>query len=501
MHSGLLEKADSAARRIAFVAAALFFSVGISIPALNGALLLHVDEGYTLIKSTLISAGYDQSLIDTDQPPIMPLLLALVFKYSFPSVELGRLCTLLFSTILVWVFIGIAFKATNVFAAIVGAVCLILTPAYLRLSVSVMIGLPAFAFALCSIALLTVESQRPCKGRMFLSGLLLAVAVMTKLSAFLVLPACLAFIAIKVVSVNGSRCSNSFRGTAIYWLVGVCTTLVAIWCACGCNWSQLISSHISKATRSSFDTVSNGNGTLLQVLAGDKITLTLAISGVVTSIIFREWIKLLFPFVWLITALGAHFWHKPFLYYHYLHFAIPSAWLAALGAFGLFNAINRFLLKSQDVLSIRSICTVVAVSLVISICALEAGPTLQRVQTSVEFVRDGWEEEILKRMAIYQGRTRWVVTDNPILPFRLGLLVPPEVAVLSFKRVKSGHFSKEQMINAIYHYQPEQIVWNDWKMYTGKIDEALKRDYIITYEQGGARLLIRRSILDAANHR
>jgi hypothetical protein len=42
--------------------------------------------------------------------------------------------------------------------------------------------------------------------------------------------------------------------------------------------------------------------------------------------------------------------------------------------------------------------------------------------------------------------------------FRAGLPVPPEVAVLSIKRIKSGNITSAQVLQVLKTYTPEQVV-------------------------------------------
>ena len=95
------------------------------------------------------------------------------------SVAAARILVALFSALLLWSFYLVLYNAVAVFAAVGATLLLVLSQFYLRLSGSVMIGLPALALATLSLVLL-VRGKQPW-WTLILSAFVMALALETKL--------------------------------------------------------------------------------------------------------------------------------------------------------------------------------------------------------------------------------------------------------------------------------------------------------------------------------
>ncbi|PMB44473.1 glycosyl transferase family 39, partial [Fischerella thermalis CCMEE 5201] len=110
------------------------------------------DEGFNLMKAVLYSKGFSlYSQIWNDQPPLFTVILSKWLNLFGHSIFATRLLTLLFSAILIWCFYQIVFFELGHFAAIVATFFLFTSWLYIRLSISVMIGIPSLALAILSI--------------------------------------------------------------------------------------------------------------------------------------------------------------------------------------------------------------------------------------------------------------------------------------------------------------------------------------------------------------
>ena len=122
------------------------------------------DEGIELAKATLYSQGYQlYDPIWNDQPPLLTLFLAGWLKLFGSQIVAARLLILGFATVLVGSFFNTLVLIVGLWPALLGTVGLCLTLDFLRLSVSVMQGLPAIALVMLSIYLLIETSQYPAK--------------------------------------------------------------------------------------------------------------------------------------------------------------------------------------------------------------------------------------------------------------------------------------------------------------------------------------------------
>ncbi|MEM8638289.1 MAG: glycosyltransferase family 39 protein [Cyanobacteria bacterium P01_G01_bin.54] len=139
-----------------------FWAIALLLMPVANAFQFDTDEGQELVKALLYNQGY--SLLDeiwSDQPPLLTLVLAAWLRLWEDSVLAARLLILGFSTVLVWAFAQLLRRAVDDRYALVGAFLLICTANFLRLSVSVMIGMPAIACLMVSLyALLRYHESR-----------------------------------------------------------------------------------------------------------------------------------------------------------------------------------------------------------------------------------------------------------------------------------------------------------------------------------------------------
>ena len=152
------------------------------------------DEGINLMKALLVTKGYRLFRdIWSDQPPIFTLMLAGQFKAFGPSVEGGRLLVILLASVLLWSLYETVRRFEGACAAIAAAVLVIASANFIKLSCTVMIGLPAIAFGMVAVWT-AVEAQRAsalAASRWWLMGsaVAMALAIQTKGFALTLVPA------------------------------------------------------------------------------------------------------------------------------------------------------------------------------------------------------------------------------------------------------------------------------------------------------------------------
>ena len=131
----------------------------------------HPDEGVNLMKAALVANGYHlYNQIWNDQPPILTLILA-VTHWLFPyDVGVARAVVLGFSSLLLWAFFRIVHRSNGELAAWSAVAALGLSTLFLLLSVSVMIGLPAIALALCAVDQAMLGASEQSRRRQQSSG-------------------------------------------------------------------------------------------------------------------------------------------------------------------------------------------------------------------------------------------------------------------------------------------------------------------------------------------
>lgn len=116
------------------------------------------------------------------------------------------------------------------------------------------------------------------------------------------------------------------------------------------------------------------------------------------------------------------------------------------------------------------------------------------IRTDEDFLADN---PILSEMTRYAPQARWVVTDLPIYAFRANLLVPPELAVFTRKRMETGFLTEAQVINVIEAYQPEQILLGRFRY--DRLDDYVTERFEPVAEKEGARLYVREGLRRPGN--
>jgi 4-amino-4-deoxy-L-arabinose transferase-like glycosyltransferase len=454
-----------------------FGSILCLMAPLRTALEFGGDEGYELMKAFLVSLGHPlYREVWNDQPPLHTELLALLFWVFGPSAYVGRLLSVGFAMVVVGgLYKNVSHRSGRV-AGLLAVALLVSSSYFLQLSVSVMIELPAMALALASVWAWSNYFAGKGKRWLMFSGVLFGCALQVKLTAAIFLPA----LAVEylVRRIGCKRKADNLAGNTTW--SGCRDALV--WCGAGLAAFGVIlvvfypldalsvfwESHFSAATRNAV--APEGYGFRPESLLNELALLAPAAVGVVLIGCKRRW-DLLFPMVLLATALVIYLWHRPYWYYYGLHFAIPLAWLGAVGIVEWFRAIWK-----QDIwaslaaklrVGIGWLGWSLVVSLVLTLAPEKVWNELMRLSAAFPALEDPRVLE-LKRHA---ARTHWIFTDRVIYAFWAGLPVPPELAVIPSKRIWSGQISETEVVECLERYRPEQILLlSDWEKRFGLSD-------------------------------
>ncbi len=174
----------------------LFLGFALSAP-LASAVEFGGDEHYELIKGFLCSLGFDlYTEIWNDQPPFHTGVLSLLFQLFGPSVLVARLLTVGLVAVLIATFFRIIRERTGTIAGWIAVIGLLAAPQFMELGVSVMLEPVTFAIGWASVGLLFGFFKRgPVSGLwgglvwLLASGFVMGLALQTKLTAAMLLPA------------------------------------------------------------------------------------------------------------------------------------------------------------------------------------------------------------------------------------------------------------------------------------------------------------------------
>lgn len=446
---------------------------------------LDSDEGVNLAKATLVAEGYTlYSEIWSDQPPLFTFLLAGLVKVFGYSVLAARALTILFSGLLVWTSFRLIELSVSREAAIVGALLLILTDPFIRISNAVMIGLPAIALAMFAMYAMLRWQERMGNRWLIAAAMAMAVSLGIKLFTVVVIPSLLIGIFWSKPSRGAGR---SPYLAACLWsgvFVAVCLLLLAIVGQAGIQ--QLIQPHLQAKAAQGF--VSSG-------FYVPPALLLLTGVGVALIVMDRKW-GLVYPAVWMVLAFALLSIHSPVWYHQKLLFTAPAVMVAAYpvheGYVALVRRINRTLAKEH-----RLRAAVALVSLPLLLGYLATAIPAQRFEAAPPATTPIQSEEpdiTLARIARFSLQTQWMATDVPMYAFRAGILIPPPIAVITDKRIRTGFLFEQDIFQAIERYRPEQVLLGRFEF--PDLFSSLEQDYVLLTCAGNRiRHYIRKDLL------
>lgn len=440
------------------------------------------DEGFELMKALLVSRGHPlYGDFWNDQPPLHTELLALLFRVFGPSAGVGRLLSLGLAMVLVGALYGLARRGSNRLAGMLAVALLASASEFLKLSVSAMLELPAFALALAAVWAWYEWTNGRGRGWLVASGVLMGCALQMKFTAGLLLPAWAVAWWIRPRSDRSDRPAvkgGREAGWCEVWLwlgcaAGAFGLVVALWYGPGA-WEMMTASHFSAASRAS--ATAGGLAFRLDAMREDTGLAFLALVGLVVQLFLRRR-ELWFPVVWLGTAFLVHWQHRPYWPYYHLHFAIPLAWLGGAGVSEGFRWIWRRLPSAGRLgwwlFGAAWVAWSVVFAAGLSLALEKAAWELGRLRAA----RPAIEEPSVQRLQAHGVAARWVFTDDLLAAFWAGLPIPPELAVIPWKRRWSGQLTPEQVRAALERHRPELILLSDSRRREYGLEDYLADHY------------------------
>jgi 4-amino-4-deoxy-L-arabinose transferase-like glycosyltransferase len=474
----------------------IFFAFVFSYYPFREKLQFDSDEGLNLMRSMLVALGHPlYREISSDQPPLFNQVLAILFRVTGFEVNPARLFVLLFSTLLVWAAAQFLQLTSGKLSAILFLPLVIMVPQFLRLSTSVMIGVPSIALAVLSMLFVALWHRRKRDLWLVLSGFALALSVLIKLFTGFVAPIFLIGItAAMVLDKRGEGFSWNFLRPALIWCISFAglAILLGFVLVGPSNLSAITAPHMAAP-------VTEGLGGAGYTMNGHiRLAVPLLILGILggmVSLSRRNWLSL-YPFAWAALAYVLFSFYSPVFYHHQLLITLPITMLAAAGiGEGVLELVR--LRKRTDFLRVPT--------------WLGAGALIGFVLVSVHYIpsldRDlmnrprltdftlratSGKLRVLRTMNEYIDQTNWIVTDMPMYAFRVHRPVPPNVATFSSKRLATGSLTEEDILTAMREYHPEQVLMARFQI--PALEAYLQEHYTLVLSVEFFRLFLRNDI-------
>jgi 4-amino-4-deoxy-L-arabinose transferase-like glycosyltransferase len=481
----------------------LFFAIVLCVMPIATTLQFDPDEGLELAKASLYSQGYQlYDPIWNDQPPLLTLMLAGWLKLFGPQIVAARLLILAFSTVLVGSFFNTLTLILSPGFALLGTIGLCLTLDFLRLSVSVMQGLPALALVMLAIYLLLRISlplartdairQPPSIASvpwqslgLITSGVCFGLSLQIKLYTALLMPACLLHLVVGSSLQDWQHLKIRRLGRGFLWFASCAlTVLVIAHLTHSLSINQVLGTHFDGAAQVSLQREPSWQ-LLLMFLAQDLDYTLLA--GVGIYLLFKQrpqWPIL--PLVWLISVWVGLAYYQPLWYHYYPLISVPVVWLATYGLTQCFNVFRQkqwyrnLHWRSLKHPTLRGVAT----GFVIFAIALTPIKLTVNAVLNHQFVEESRHKlEVVQQVLAFQSSTHWLFTDLPIVAFYTGLKVPPELAVFSTKRIASGSLSDSELTRILKTYRPEQVLMGRYPKVQAALKPYLNQHYVKHYEK------------------
>ncbi|MBU4251661.1 MAG: glycosyltransferase family 39 protein [Candidatus Omnitrophica bacterium] len=403
------------------------------------------------MKSSLFLKGFSlYKEIWSDQPPLLTVILSYWLKLFGPSVPAGRILIFVFSSLLLWALYQTVKGRQGGFCALMAIIFLVLSATYLRLSISIANDLPALSFAMLSIYFINLYNKFYLKYFLVLSGMIMALSLQIKLITIFLIPLIILEI-IQIEKVNSKNRNHPFLPVILWagsFLIIYFAIIITFF---HFNFYMLIQQLINPHYLASKGVIPGySQDTLLavcnKVLLRDWDIFLLALMGIIFLGREKKY-RTFFPILWLAMALAILLNYKPVRQYYYLLLSIPASWLAAIGFKECFLAAMR---KKKWIrwLILSAIILVL----------LRLPFKCSGILTDLKDTPNTEEHKAVELLSGYSRRVRWVFTDMPIFAIYAGIPVPPELAVISAKRIFTKNLQPAYLLTILEKYAPEIIL-------------------------------------------
>lgn len=462
-------------------------------PRLDSVLSFGGDDGFELCKAALLARRPDLApQMWNDQPWLHTLLNATVFRLLGEHAALPRMFSLISLGALLGAMVYLLRRSLN-FAGGLALGCFLLAGEGMpNWSVAAMLELPAISWAMVAAALAATPPGEVVRWRLVSAGALLALACHIKFTALLVLPALLTM----VWAQTGRRHFVS----AVTWaaLAFVATFSLLVRLSPSFDLEQLVAPHLPAdsalvaAERAQFRPQ-------WEWVLGDPAPLMAALFAPALPDFKRCRAGRVFTFVLLGSAVGVALYYRPWWRYYLIHLQVPIAMLAAVGVTWLSRQLGEIWRARSPACcppasgqpTNPANCPPVPAALMgaAAVLALWCGFALPRLMAALEEMNSYPTEQsspLVSMLRRHQDRIRWCYTELRDVAFHGGVLIPPELIVLSRKRFWRGELDETRLWNWVRLYAPEAIVISEMSRERHPAWAAwLKEGYVLCVREHG----------------
>jgi hypothetical protein len=365
------------------------------------------------------------------------------------------------------------------------------------LSVATMIGLPSITFAMLSMLAIILWHQRHQRIWLVLSAVALGLSLLIKLfTGFLAPIFILGLVIFEYARSKEDRNWLKILFPAVLWgLIFATFTLVLGLFLVGIdNIPQLITVHLAADRIEDFQ--KHIYFDINWHIRPSLPVIFLAFVGSLSAFLKKQWL-IFYPVAWMVGAYLLLASHAPVWEHQTLLVTVPAVIPAAIAVVEAMRVAAKMIRESHAPSASRlvELAALLGIFLLLFKVRIPEPITLLTPYPSLansSFEMGPLAQKFFIRMVKYAPETHWVVTDLPMYAFRAHLPVPPELAVISEKRVRTGAFTEQDLIESIRTWNPEQVLIGRFKYLT--VEGYLAQDYRLIHWDDGVKLYIRNDL-------
>lgn len=480
-----------------FFCAAVLGGLWTSLEASHEPCYRDYDEGLDLEKAALYGAGYPlYQGVWSDQPPLFTALLAAWIKLGARSLNTFRLLNAGLSIMAGLALFVLIWRSRGRVAAWGSLILLFTARRFAFFAPAIMFDIPAIAFALWAVVCMSLH-RSGFKSRIWLLGVssFMAAALNTKFLSVLIMP--VLFVQLAIATKDTKSRFTCYISDSLYFVfytailtVLLLTLLSPAWIGPGI--SQLILPH--------YLAVSSNISSNLELMRQwatevDWPVFALAGAGLLCGLLNRRW-GFLIPFSWFLSALTFAVWHQPLWNHHFIFLEVPLVWMAAQGVSE--SCLGQSWCCALNGLSHRFLQGMVSVVIVLlAIVELAVLPQkLASLYGDAKHSCAAIDREVIAELQHCASKTHWLVTDVPLYAFMAGLKVPPQLAVISWKRLYSGQLSTTLLQDVMKDSQPELVLLGRFPEFAEMILPLLEKNYRKLSAHKQFQLYLRKTVFE-----
>jgi len=407
-----------------------------------------IDEGMYLMRARMAANGFPlYDAIWFNHPPLLVQLVQLAFDRFGESVAVARLVALAFGALGV-VAVGLTARELAGWpAGIAAAVAVAIAPLYCSLARAVMSSLPALAAATMALALALRYGRTGRRRWLVASGLAFGVGLSVKYIGLPLLPA----IVLALASPGGAGLRARAIGLAA-WAAAAAAVLALVLAPYGTDvvFAQTVGSVLGARDAYPLDVVDNLRDVMEWLSEGHLGIALLGAFGLSLGLVRGgRWFVVA---VWLAASVAAVLLQAPLWSHHLLLPLLPLAVGAGHGVVGAVSLLRRAPTASDE--GWRPFGVTAGATFLLML------PVVLRMNNdSADF---GSSDPLAAIEALSAASTTgYAITDSPMIAFRAGLLVPPNLCDPGAKRFESGDLTLADVAGETIDRFPSPVLtWN-----------------------------------------